>query len=64
MNSGQLLPLLRNLYSKHPDMLLLAPWHLQWVLYALGYTEDLGDEAEIAAAAEVARTDWPEWRAA
>jgi hypothetical protein len=58
MNAPQLLPLLRDLYSKHPDMLLLAPWHLQWVLFSLGYTEDLEDEGEIAAAAEVARTDW------
>jgi hypothetical protein len=58
VNAGELLPLLRDLYSKHPDMLLLAPWHLQWVLYALNYTNELEDESEIAAAAEVARTDW------
>jgi hypothetical protein len=58
VNAAQLLPLLRDLFSRHPDMLLLAPWHLQWVLYALGYTNELEDENEIAAAAEVARTDW------
>jgi hypothetical protein len=28
------------------------------------YTEDLADEAEIVAAVEVARGDWPQWRAA
>jgi len=32
--------------------------------FVLGYTNDLADEANIAAAAEVARTDWPQWRAA
>jgi hypothetical protein len=32
--------------------------------FVLGYTDDLADEANIAAAAEVARTDWPQWRAA
>ena len=34
------------------------------VLYSLGYVEDLADEAEIAAAVEVARGDYPQWRAA
>jgi hypothetical protein len=33
-------------------------------LYALNYTDELEDEAEIAAAVEVARQDWPQWRAA
>jgi hypothetical protein len=32
--------------------------------FVLGYTDDLADEANIAAAAEVARTDWPQWRVA
>ena len=58
MNAVELLPAIRDLFSRHPDMLLLAPWHLQWVLYALNYTNELEDEHEIAAAAEVARTDW------
>jgi hypothetical protein len=64
MNASQLLPLLRDLYSKHPEFRSLQPWELQHVLWSLGYTDDLGDEAEIAAAAEVAREDWQEWRAA
>jgi hypothetical protein len=34
------------------------------MLYALNYTDELENEAEIAMAAEVARTDWPRWRAA
>jgi hypothetical protein len=42
----------------------LEPWELQHVLFSLGYTDDLADEAEIAAAIEVARQDWPQWRPA
>jgi hypothetical protein len=58
MNAAELLPLIRDLYSKHPEMLTFEPWHLAWVLFALSYTDELEDEGEIAAAAEVARTDW------
>jgi hypothetical protein len=61
MNSAQLLPLLRDLYSKLPEMYDLEVWELQWVLYALNYTDELESEAEIAAAAEVARGDYPQW---
>ncbi len=57
MTAWQLLPLIRDLYSRHPEMLTLEAHHLAWVLFALRYTEDLEPEAEIAAAAEVARTD-------
>jgi hypothetical protein len=60
----QLLPALRDLYSRLPEMYHRQPWELQHVLYSLGYTEDLADEEEIAAAVEVARGDWPQWRAA
>jgi hypothetical protein len=59
-----LLPAMCDLYSKHPDMRSLVPWELQSALFVLGYTDDLADEAEIGAAAEVARTDWPQWRLA
>ena len=62
MNSAQLLPALRDLYSRLPEMYFRQPWELQHVLYSLGYTDDLADEAQIAAAVEVARTDWPQWR--
>lgn len=62
--SAHLLPALRDLYSRHPEYHYREPWELQHVLWSLGYTEDLADEGEIAAAAEVARQDWPEWRRA
>jgi hypothetical protein len=42
----------------------LEAWELQSALFVLGYTEDLADEAELAAAVEVGRSDWPQWRAA
>jgi hypothetical protein len=58
MNSVELLPLLRDLYSKHPDMRTLEPWELQSALFVLGYTDELENEGEIAAAARVAKTDW------
>jgi len=35
----------------------LAPWELQSALFVLGYVDGLADEAEIAAAVELARTD-------
>ena len=62
--SAHLLPALRDLYSRLPETYLLEPWELQHVLFSLGYTDDLADEAEIAAAVEVARGDWLQWRAA
>ena len=58
MNATELLPLLRDLYSKHPEMLTLQPWEMQSALFVLGYTDELEDEREIAAAAQVAKTDW------
>ncbi len=64
MSAGQLLPAVRELYSRLPETYYLEPWELQHVLFSLGYTDDLADEAQIAAAVEVARTDWPQWRAA
>jgi hypothetical protein len=59
-----LLPAIRDLSSRLPETYLLKPWELQDVLFSLGYTEGLADEAEIAVAVEVAREDWPQWRAA
>ena len=64
VNTAQLLPAIRDLYSRLPETYHLQPWELQHVLFSLGYTDELADETEIAAAAEVARTDWPQWRAA
>jgi hypothetical protein len=64
VNSAQLLPAIRELYSRRPEYFQHEPWELVHVLYSLNYTDDLADEAEIAAAVEVARSDWPQWRAA
>ncbi len=63
MNAA-LLPALRDLYSRQPEAFYLEPYELQSLLWSLGYTDDLADEAEIAAAAEVARLDYPQWRRA
>jgi hypothetical protein len=64
VNSAQLLPAIRDLFSKRPEYWHHEPWELQHVLFSLGYTDALADEAEIAAAVEAARGDYPEWRAA
>jgi hypothetical protein len=64
VNAAQLRPALRDLYSRLPEMYHRQPWELQHVLYSLGYTDDLADEAQIAAAVEVARSDRPQWRPA
>jgi hypothetical protein len=64
VNSAQLLPALRDLYSRRPETYHQQPWELQWTLYALNYTEDLVPEAEIASAVELARGDYPQWRPA
>ena len=62
--SAHILPAIRDLYSRHPEYRYLEPWELQHVLWSLGYVENLADEGEIAAAADVASQDWPEWRRA
>jgi hypothetical protein len=64
VNSAQLLLAIRDLYSRQPEYFNHEPWELEHVLFSLGYTDDLAGEAEIAAAVEVARGDWPQWRAA
>jgi hypothetical protein len=51
----------RDLYSRLLETYLLEPWELVHVLYSLNYTDDLADEAEIAAVVEVARGDYPQW---
>jgi hypothetical protein len=64
VTSTQLLPAIRDLYSRQPEYFHHEPWELVHVLYSLNYTDDLADEAELAAAVEAARQDWPQWRAA
>jgi len=61
VNSWQLLPAICDLYSRQPEYRHLQPWELQWVLYALNYTDELEDEGEIAAGVEVARQAWTQW---
>jgi hypothetical protein len=64
VNAWELLPLIRELFSRRPEYRYHAAWELQWQLYALNYVDDLAGEAEIAAAVEVARGDYPQWRPA
>jgi hypothetical protein len=61
VNAPQLLPAIRQLYSERPEYFHHEPWELAHVLFSLGYVEDLAGEAELAAAVEVARMDWPQW---
>jgi hypothetical protein len=64
VNSTQLLPAIRDLCSRYPVYFHYEPWELAHVLFSLGYVEDLAGESKIAAAVEVARGDYPQWRAA
>ena len=64
MNSAQLLPIIRQLFSERPEYFHHEPWELAHVLFSLRYVEDLVSEAEIGAAIEVARGDYPGWRSA
>jgi hypothetical protein len=50
--------MVRELYSRLPEARTLEPYELQGALWLLRYTDELLDEGEIAAAIEVARTDW------
>jgi hypothetical protein len=61
VGSAELLLAIRNLYSRHPEYFHHEPWELVHVLYSLNYTDYLADEAEIAAAVEVARGDYSQW---
>ena len=53
-----LLAAVREVYSHLPETYYREPWEMQRLLISLGYTDHLADEAEIAAAIEVARTDF------
>lgn len=64
VSAAELVPVLRDLYLRLPETYHLQPWELQHVLFRLGYTDDLADEAKIASAVEVAQGDSPQWRAA
>ncbi len=62
MNAAQLLPLLRELFSRNPEYRDHEPLELAWLLFSLRYTNELESGAQIAAAVEVARQDYPQWR--
>jgi hypothetical protein len=55
-HSRDVLPMVRYLYSRRPETRDLEPWELQQILWSLGYSDELLDEDEIAAAVEAART--------
>jgi hypothetical protein len=57
-DSRDILPMVRDLYSNHPEYRHHEAWELAHVLFSLGYVEEFLDEAELAAAIEVARTDF------
>jgi hypothetical protein len=52
-DSREILPMLRELFSRWPEARYLEPWELRRRLCSVGYTVE---EVEIAAAIEVART--------
>jgi hypothetical protein len=58
VGSAALLADVREVFSRYPEMRDLDAWEMQSALFVLGYTNELEDEGEIAAAIEVARTDW------
>jgi hypothetical protein len=64
MSATEILPAIRDLHSRHPEMRYLEAWELQSALCVLGYADELLPEWGIAAATDVACQDWPEWRRA
>jgi hypothetical protein len=46
LDSRDILPMLRDLYSRRPGAQSLAPWGLQRLLWSLGYVGDLIPVAE------------------
>lgn len=57
MNADQLLPLIRDLFSGHPEFIHHEAWELQWLLFALNYSAELEHEGAIHAAIPLARAD-------
>jgi hypothetical protein len=50
--------MIRDLYRRLPETRYREPYELQSLLWSLGYTDELALVGEIAAAVEVARTDF------
>jgi hypothetical protein len=57
-DSREVLPMVRELFSRRPEARCLEAWELQSLLFSLGYTNGLLNEGDIASALEVARTDF------
>jgi hypothetical protein len=57
VNPAELLPLIRELFSRNLEYRHHQAWELQWILFSLNYTNMLEDEAAIEAARVVALTD-------
>jgi hypothetical protein len=57
VNAAELLPLLRELFSRDAEFTNREAWELAWLLFSLNYTGDLEDEAAIEAARDVALMD-------
>jgi hypothetical protein len=51
-DTWDVLPMLRELYSRRPETRNLEPWELQNILWSLRYSDELLDESEIAGALE------------
>ena len=58
MSAVELVAALRDLYRRRPATRHLQAWELQWMLYALNYSDELEDEDAIAEAVAVA---WPQF---
>jgi len=56
-DSREVLPMVRELFSRRPEARCLEAWELQSLLFSLGYANGLLNEGDIAAL-EVARTDF------
>jgi hypothetical protein len=57
VSAWELLPLLRELFSRNPEYTNREAWELQWILFSLCYVDVLVPEHVIEAARPVALTD-------
>jgi hypothetical protein len=57
VNARELLPLIREMFSRNPEYSNHEAWELVWLLFSLRYTDELEPEHEVAEAARIARTD-------
>jgi hypothetical protein len=57
VTAQQILPAIRDVYSRYPEFRYLLAWEMQTVLWSLNYTDEFEDEAAIQGAMDVARPD-------